>query len=280
MSVQFRDMTLADIDAGLALCRASGWNQTAADWRTFLTTAPQGAIVAVEGTRVVGSAATLPYGSFTWVSMVLVEPAARGRGVGSALLARILTRVPADSIARLDATPLGEPIYRKLGFEPEQGLARWSCARPVLQPASGPVRRLASSDWPAIASLDADVFGASRVRLLERLAAEAPDLAWVSEERGRLRGFVLGRPGHVRDHIGPLVADTSETARPLFEAALAGVSARGALIDVPDRQTRWRPTLEARGFTIERPFLRMARGSRATPGDPSRVFAATGPEFG
>ena len=85
-SVLIRQMTVSDVPAGLRLCRASGWNQTARDWEHFLTTAPRGAFVAIEDGQVIGSVATLPYGPFTWVSMVLVDPAARRRGLGTLLL--------------------------------------------------------------------------------------------------------------------------------------------------------------------------------------------------
>ena len=46
--VSIRSMTPADVAAGLALCRASHWNQTEQDWRFFLTEAPHGALVAEE----------------------------------------------------------------------------------------------------------------------------------------------------------------------------------------------------------------------------------------
>jgi GNAT superfamily N-acetyltransferase len=287
MDVLIRKMALDDLPAGLALCRASGWNQTAADWRTFLTDAPHGAIVAMDAARIIGSAATLPYGPFTWVSMVLVDPAARGRGVGTLLLERVLSLVPTGSVARLDATPLGEPLYRKLGFTPEYGLARWFLDRPDATPGTGPgtgpgvgTRAVEEGDWPAIRAIDAEVFGASRATLLARLAAEASDFARVCVEREGVRGYVLGRRGHVRDHIGPLVADSVHTATRLLDACLTASTDRGVIVDAPDAQTAWRDVLIARGFSIERPFLRMSRGPLAAPGDPSRVFAVTGPEFG
>ena len=42
----------------------------------------------------IGTVATLPYGPFTWMSMVLVDPKARRRGVGTLLLERGLALVP------------------------------------------------------------------------------------------------------------------------------------------------------------------------------------------
>ena len=56
--VSIREMTVDDIAAGLALCRASRWNQTEQDWRFFLTAAPHGALVAQEGGRVIGISST------------------------------------------------------------------------------------------------------------------------------------------------------------------------------------------------------------------------------
>jgi predicted N-acetyltransferase YhbS len=296
--VLIREMTTADIPAGLALCRASRWNQTEADWRCFLQAAPHGALVAVEGGEVVGSVATLPYGPFAWVSMVLVLPVARGRGIGTQLLERGLALVPAGVVARLDATPAGEPLYRKLGFEAEYGLARMVCSAPGPSPAPTPglkprgyhdgklsvggmaVRPLTASDWPVIRAIDARVFGASRAGLIERLAIEAPEYAWVAATPRDVVGYVFGRRGHVRDHIGPLVAEDREAAGPLLDACLAQRAERGVFVDVPDAQREWRAALDARGFTIERPFLRMHRGPLADSGQPSQIFAVTGPEFG
>ena len=57
--------------------------------------------------------------------MVLVDPVARGRHVGTTLLQRGLELVGADATARLDATPSGEAIYRTIGFASEYRLARW-----------------------------------------------------------------------------------------------------------------------------------------------------------
>src|SRR4029079_18934901 len=108
--ISIREMTPEDIGAGLRLCRASGWNQTERDWLFFLRTDVHGALVAEEDGRVIGTTATLPYGPFTWISMVLVDPAARGRGVATTLLQRALGLVERNAVPRLDATPSGEPI--------------------------------------------------------------------------------------------------------------------------------------------------------------------------
>lgn len=305
-------MTPADVPAGLSLCRAARWNQTAADWGFFLSFAPGGALAAEEHGHVIGTVATVPYGQFTWISMVLVDPAARGRGVGRLLLERGLALVPENVTARLDATPAGEPLYRTLGFEPEHGLARWcvagggAAARDTETAHKGPsytahkgpsytahkgpsyaahegplyTRRITANDWPQILQMDLHVFGASRKALLQRMAAEAPEYAWVLDTGGRIRAYLFGRHGHVREQLGPLVADTRESAQVLLHSCLAGHPDRTFFTDAPDRDDGWRQVLAGLGFAVERTFLRMHRGRLTAPGNPAVVYAATGPEFG
>ncbi|MGH9754751.1 MAG: GNAT family N-acetyltransferase [Blastocatellia bacterium] len=84
-------MTPADIAAGLALTRAARWNQTERDWEMFLRLSPEGCRVAVMDERVVGTVATARYEDrFAWIGMVLVDPAERGHGIGSRLMAEAL----------------------------------------------------------------------------------------------------------------------------------------------------------------------------------------------
>jgi len=291
--VLIREMRLADIPAGLNLCRGSHWNQTEQDWLYFLKTAPRGALVAVRNGLVIGTVATLPYGPFAWISMVLVDAAARHRGIGTLLLDQGLALVPEGIVSRLDATPAGEVLYRTRGFVAEYGLARLfldgkqaGAARAADARAAfaatrrRDVRRLSSGDWPAIHRMDTREFGASRASLLERLAREAPEYAWVVERYGRVQGYLLGRHGHVREHLGPLIAETLETAGLLLDVCVAAHPDRRIVLDVPDDQHHWRASLAQLGFAIERPFLRMSRGRLAASGQPSRVYAITGPEFG
>src|SRR5262249_16456645 len=120
----FRDLTPEDVSDGLALCRESGWNQTAADWRMLLETPSlfRGA-VADGGVR--GSAGAMVYGeALAWVCMVLVSPPFRGQGIATRLVEEVLERLPEVGAVGLDATPDGQSVYARLGFEPMARLAR------------------------------------------------------------------------------------------------------------------------------------------------------------
>ena len=278
-SVSLREMTTADIPAGLSLCRAARWNQTDRDWRRFLTVAPHGALVAEAQGRVVGTVATLPYGSFAWISMVLVDPAARGHGVGTMLLERGLELIPHGVTPRLDATPAGEVLYRKLGFAGEYRIQRWYRVEATTQQRDG-VRALGHEDWLAIADMDRRAFGESRIELLRGLAADAPEYARVVPGDGGVRGYMFGRHGHVREHLGPIVAQDAQAATMLLHSCLAAHPDRPVFVDALDDQHAFVTALEAAGFAVERPFLRMHRGPLTSPGDPTLVYAIAGPELG
>jgi GNAT superfamily N-acetyltransferase len=279
----FREMTAADIPAGLALCRASRWNQTQRDWAQFLESTPHGARVAVRDGRVIGTVATIRYEDrFAWIGMVLVDPAERGHGVGTKLLEQGLDVLSDIACVRLDATPAGHGIYLKLGFEDEYGLARMEKAAAAAAPAyeRNGVRLMRESDWPAVIAFDHAVFGADRGGLLDWMRAGAPEYARVVEDAGRLRGFCFGRHGFDFEHIGPIVAEDADAARRLAGGCLEATGQRRVVIDASRRSQEWYAWLASNGFTEQRPFTRMFRGEHRHRGAPERQFAILGPEFG
>src|SRR5215218_5592467 len=87
-------LTAAELADAEMLVREAGWNQVAADWEIFRAL---GTVYAARaGGRVVATAATLPYGKFAWISMVLVAGAQRRRGVGTRLLNRCIADLKAS----------------------------------------------------------------------------------------------------------------------------------------------------------------------------------------
>jgi ribosomal protein S18 acetylase RimI-like enzyme len=277
-----------DVPAALGLCRQAGWNQTEEDWRVFLMLAPETCRAACVNGRLVGTVTVLPYGAFAWIGMVLVDESVRGQGLGTALLQEALAIVGAARTACLDATPLGRPVYMRLGFRADGELHRLerrsrSDMTPDARPlsAAGPLtlRPWQPDDLRAIARWDREVFGADRSLLLSRCARRAPHLAWVAENTGEIVGYLLGRSGHDFDHIGPLVARNVEVATTLLAAALTLV-ARPIVLDVPDGQSSFLEWLRVVGFRVQRPLTRMSRGPQRSPAMPETLFAVLGPEFG
>ena len=283
MATIFRPMTDADIQRGLALCRAARWNQLSRDWELLLTLSPQGCRVAVHDDRVVGTVTTVRYEDrFAWIGMVLVDPEMRGQGIGTQLLQQALTQLQDIPSVRLDATPAGHPVYRKLGFNDEYALSRME----MRAASSGELRRhttarpMQKNDLPAIIAWDQHVFGADRHLTLEWMLAGAPEYAWVMTQQSEIAGYMFGRHGFAFEHFGPIVARDQQLAQQLVAAGLQQQAHQPFVIDAPQHSTEWRAWLEAIGFHEQRPFIRMFYRANPFPGLPNNQFGILGPEFG
>jgi GNAT superfamily N-acetyltransferase len=285
-SLAFRDMTEADLEAGLGLSRASGWNQTLEDWRLLLRLGPGLFRVATDGGRVVAAGgAAVHRDALAWICMILVDPERRGRGLGTRIfdevLERVSERVQAGGIAAvgLDATPAGIGIYAARGFERDADFVRLSAPPGTVGAGAPAAEPLAPDALGPVLALDRRVFGADRGPLLRRIASLAPDLARVVREGERVRGFCLGRHGDHSDHVGPVVAEDSAVARDLVTACRARPRDRSLVVDArPD--PAFRDALAGLGFVPQRPLFRMYLGTARPPGVPALEPAVLGPEFG
>ena len=294
-----RSLTFEDLDDAFRLSTVAGWNQRIDDWRMLLRLAPAGAFAALSDARaasIIGTAIGIDYGGFAWIAMMLVDPAYRGRGVGRRLLEAAMDAVPSHLPIRLDATPLGRPLYRRYGFEDEAALSRHVIdqarfAEPRVartRPARSAVRPLTGTDMAIVIEQDRATFGGTRGAVLEWAFRSAPQYAYTvrsdSTERGPIH-YCLGRRGRLFDQIGPVVADDDEIAHALVSAALGAAGDRRVAVDVFDSRRAFAAAVQADGFVVERPLVRMCRPTDSTAGAPAVghrhicEFAILGPEF-
>jgi GNAT superfamily N-acetyltransferase len=274
-------MTTGDIAGGLRLCRASGWNQLEEDWRLFVDSPGSGGLLVEKDGNILGTAAYMRYGALAWVAMMLVDPAERGAGLGAKLLAAALAALGGAPCIGLDATPLGEPLYRKFGFADDYSLAR---TKATVDPTrfsdiACTARRMLVSDLEAVCRRDFEVFGADRSRLLAALLRRAPECAWIVHDTAGVKGYTFGRPGYLCHQLGPVVAADAGTARDLVTRCLSQLRGTVFAIDVPLLDGEWLGFLKSVGFVEERRFVRMFVRGHIHPGIPARQYAICGPEF-
>jgi GNAT superfamily N-acetyltransferase len=274
---QFSRLTEDRIGDCVALSAEAGWNQTIEDWALFLRHGTVLGLRTAHGVTV-ASAAVLPYpDDFAWISMVLVSAARRRQRIGTRILEACCAEIARRGlVAMLDATPAGERIYRPLGFEPICNLSRWQGV--IDSGANSPtgVRAMAADDVPLVTAIDAAAFGSQRKFLIESLFRRLPQLAFVSEDS---TGFLLARPGRTATQIGPLAATNEGAAGALLAAALGWINGP-VFLDLIDGRDILVRHLRQRGFSVQRPFLRMGLKRCAPFGDPAHLFVVAGPEFG
>ena len=278
--MNFRIMQAKDIPAGLALCRAAGWNQVSRDWEFFLQMNPEGCFVA-EQEKVVGTVTTLRYQKcFSWIGMVLVDPEQRRQGIGMKLLYKALEVLIKESTVKLDATPAGREIYLKLDFKVEYSLSRMIRSPAIISRTPGLVRPVHPDDLRKLAIFDGEIFGADRYRMLDWLIRGASEYALIVEDKNHILGYCMGRPGNHFTQIGPLAAESADIAKELVSGILNQAGNRPLVMDIPCLDPGWKEWLLTVGFSEQRPYTRMYLGKNNFPGIPVKQYAISGPEFG
>jgi GNAT superfamily N-acetyltransferase len=296
--LKIRHMTEADVALGMRLTEQAGWNQTPADWQRVLALQPDGCFVAEADGVPVGTTVVCVFGSVAWVAQVLVDAAHRNRGIGTALMRHALAYTDVFNVptVRLDATPLGEPIYRKLGFEPDYTMLRLGGTVSSSLAASAPLPECpfgAPSPLRGILDVDEAVTGTDRALLLLRLLKEFNGAVRFIEEEDmsagavcvlrspsfpEMMGFLMSRPGRVATQIGPCIA-SPDIGGVLFADAWQRYAGQRVFVDIPESNEPALACARTAGLEVQRTLLRMTRGPRV----PERVdwlWAGFGPEKG
>lgn len=281
--ILLRPMTQEDIPFAMKLKSVANWNQLEADWKLLIDAGDGGNFVATYAGKEIGTITTLTYQNrFSWLGMVLVDPAYRGMGAGRTLLQTAIAHASSKGTVRLDATPQGKKLYETLGFITERQLIRLE-----RQPANHPLLHVSQTCTAISANVllqllefDFGIFGANREVVLCHLFHQAPAYAYYAERKGKITGYCFGRSGSHFEHIGPMIAENKEDARDLLLSVAAACPDKSLIIDVFTEHSQWLDMLDSLGFKIQRPFIRMYLGKLSYPGNPAMQYAIAGPELG
>jgi ribosomal protein S18 acetylase RimI-like enzyme len=273
MPAAIRRMVDADVPFAIERMLAEGWAATDARVHLHLRHDPDGCFVAEVGGSRAGMVTTTAFGQTAWIGNLIVAPPFRGHGIGTALMRHCVAVLEARGFAtiRLEADPMGEGIYRRLGFVDEVVSRRyWLRERPLrLAPE---VVRLDRRDLPAILTLDAPAFGDARGRLLDLVLAQSSQCLGV-KDGARLVGFACVVPTQTGFQIGPCIAATPEVGRALVDAALATDPQAAAVLGVAESNPAAVAIYESLGFLPNPPSRRMVLGTLCAAGLPGQVFA-------
>ncbi len=282
-SVKIRPMQKRDIEQAMRLKNSEGWNQTEQDWEILLRLSPETCLVAVSDREVIGTVTALNYSNeLAWIGMMLVNEKYRRKGIGSFLLKDNIKRLKGCKIIKLDATPVGRKVYIKLGFEEEYTISRMTISPLPEQQIthSGTFTPLSPHDIQKIADLDKEVFGADRTDLIELILETYPDKALKLERDGRIAAYCLRRDGVKRNHLGPVIALTTQDAKTMLSAAMSRLAGRSVVIDVPQKKKKLLKWLGSLGFQEQRILTRMYYKTNYIPKQREREYAICGPELG
>lgn len=285
--LEVRSLTDGDLDAARGLSTQAGWNQLPADWMRFLTLCPRGCFAGVVDDELVATTAVITYGKdVSWIGMVLVDEHYRGRGYGSQIFERGLEYAVKNGgdVIGLDATHLGEPIYRKYGFERVDPVFRW---QGVLPPAASTteanlserIERISVEDVESVCDFDREHTGVDRSTLLRELLGEPDVRGYLARESAAIVGYTIVRPGRTSRQIGPIVAARPGTIDPLLRSVTVDFEGHDVIVDAPDRAAI-SASLEKLGLSQNRELVRMTHPEPTTALTTDSVYAFLDFAFG
>ena len=232
------------IDPVFLLSQRAGWNQTSADLNALVAQTHSLNLLAVYHMN--GQMAPLGSGlvvdseaTVAWISMLLVHPELRSQGIGMSLLKECMVTARLQlgkQVIGLDATPMGQPLYERMGFRPSFRIWRSLLSTPddtkVLEYTVESLREVM------------DCGSLLRATKAEQKLASLTNLhkiyhagSWVVKSKGDILGLVLSRPGRKHPFIGPLLALEPGIAACLLSHALQFWRRQGAaecFLDIPE----------------------------------------------
>ena len=275
-----RPMQLADVEFLHRVVSIAGWNQIDTDWRRYIHFEPAGCFIAEYNDLPVGTVTTLCYESkIGWIGMLIVDPQARGLGIGSTLMRHAIDYLQHRvQVIKLDATLQGFPVYKKLGFKEEFEIIKLEGKGENLSPADLP--NISFELLPKIIEFDKVAFGASRETVLKQLLEEYQKFTFYEMHHGEIFGYIMATRGRHFWHIGPWVAKKPGIAENLLNALLMTGRGNRFIVDVPRVTDVSFSLCTARGFIEQRKYVRMFLGLNKWQGDLSMVYGTGRAEKG
>ena len=282
--IKIRPLISDDLNQALSLSSSEGWNQTEKDWRLLIDNPLNTCIAAVYENKIIGTATALNHsGKVAWIGMVIVDKAFRGQGIGKLLMTTIIEKLENFESVKLDATPAGLPLYRKLGFADEYMIDRMlnqSVSGNEISESDIMPEVIRESDITSIIKADEIAFGTSRNYLLNKILTDYPEKTLILEINKILAGYIMGRNGLRYNYLGPVIATSEEYARILIAAALGKLKGQPVILDIPQDKNDLITWLEELGFEKQRHFTRMFLKSNSHKGFTKNYFLISGPEYG
>jgi len=278
-----RQMRPGELELALEWARQEGWNPGLDDAPAFSAADPTGFFVGVVGEVPVGCISVVKYGeSLAFVGLYMVHPDYRGRGYGKQLWDMGMASAGNRTVG-LDGVVAQQDNYRKSGFEFAHRTLRYHglAVIPIAGEAPArPVTRFSKDRLGELSRYDAGIFQAPREMFLSAWCGGGKTRRTVlMRSSGKVRGYGTIRRCFDGHKIGPLFANTAETASAILTALITADGATAVSLDVPLVNPAAVCVAESFGLTPVFETARMYRGT--PPAMPSkRIFGITTLELG
>lgn len=275
--VSVREMDRAEVHLAIDWAAREGWNPGLHDAEVFFFADPNGFFVAEVDGKPVGSISAVAYdAAFGFIGLYIVEPALRGKGIGTRLWDAAM-RYLGDRNIGLDGVVAMQAAYERSGFKLAYRNIRYRGTGGGEVPSG--VTHISEIDFGELVAFDRKMFPAERRAFLAQWLSQDAAAAYTVVQDGVLAGYGVRRICRDGYKIGPLFAATPEVAEDLYCALAAGAAGAPLFLDVPEPNARGRALAARHGMS---PVFETAR--MYTKGEPDitlgQVYGVTTFELG
>lgn len=276
----------ADLGGILALNATTGWTMNRDDWLTILTAARMIGHKTADG-QVVSCSAMAPYGGDKGaIGGVIVHPDFHRQGLAREMIEHVVGLLPEEDVSfALISTPHGVDLYESVGFKIVDEIWRGFAPTFDVQNAEQLLPegwRIASSlpvkDLGNIIRLDAELYGAPRIKMIKRRLGQSKTRAFLYDGEDVLQGYALGSEQESITVIGAVAAPNDDMAIALINSLTERAEPRFQ-VDIPCRHSELIKRLEASGFEWESNSPIMVKGNWKISDHWDRYFALSTQSF-
>ncbi len=226
-------MSRREVDVAVDWARQEGWNPGIHDAECFYQTDPKGFYAAKLNEKIVGTISIVKYaGGFTFVGFIIVRPDLRGKGIGS-MLYRFLEDSCRGFDVGLDGVVQMQATYERLGFKLAHKNVRY--AGTAKGKLSSQCILIGEKDFKAVANFDAKHFSTPRTDFLSCWLFQKDAHAFMTQKgTSEICGYGVIRKCFRGHKIGPLFADSQDTAEEILESLMSTVPSEEVFLDVPE----------------------------------------------
>lgn len=218
-----------DIDFAVGLTVEEGWNYTHKEIGLMLELDPEGSFIYEDGKDRLGFVTTVTYSRTGVMGHLIVTGKARRRKIGDSLVGTAIEYMEGKGVdsMMLYATAEGSKLYQRHGFTPRDEIL---CIHSKLE--KGHIGKKATTcspiipkDLNEIISIDRELFGDDRGRVLKVLYRHSLKNAFKIDRGSGIEGYIFARPDHVGHDLGPWACLSAKPgdADDLFSTALSTI---------------------------------------------------------
>jgi len=205
--MQFRNLTINDLDFALELTTIENWGTTRGELKDLLIFAPNCATLATINDNPVGMIFTVSYDNFGFIGNLIVKKEFRNQGLGAELMRKAIAHLEnsGNSIIMLDGVEAAVGLYQRFGFKVNCKSLR--VEGEVIHKPSNRVFQMKNEDFQDVLRLDRKIFQANREFLLRKLFTRYKKLCKIIKKEDKITGFIMAIPKEDHLKIGPWIVD-------------------------------------------------------------------------